>query len=74
MSLELAGCLCFFQATIERIWTHYNVNLYDVPDLLELVFMTGVACFIVGATLLLFLQVKPEPVNRVRIAPNADIV
>ena len=45
MSLELAGCLCFFQATIERIWTHYNVNVYDVPDLLELVFMTGVACF-----------------------------
>jgi hypothetical protein len=63
MSLELAGCLCFFQATIERIWTHYNTNLYDVPDLLELVFMTGVACFIFGATLLLFLQVKPEPVK-----------
>jgi hypothetical protein len=63
MSLELAGCLCFFQATIERIWTHYNVNVYDVPDLLELVFMTGAACFIVGATLLLFLQVKPEPVK-----------
>jgi hypothetical protein len=63
MSLELAGCMCFFQATTERIWTLYNVNLYDVPDLLELVFMTGVACFILGATLLLFLQVKPEPVK-----------
>ena len=74
MSLELAGCLCFFQATIERIWTHYNVNVYDVPDLLELVFMTGVACFIVGATLLLFLQVKPEPLKPVDIVPNADTV
>jgi hypothetical protein len=60
MGLELAGCLCFFQATMERIWTHYNIFLYDVAGLLQLVLLTGVACYIFGAVLLLFLQVKPE--------------
>jgi hypothetical protein len=60
MGLELAGCVCFFQATIERIWRYYNVNFFEIPDLLQMVLMAGAACFVVGAVLLLFLQVKPE--------------
>jgi hypothetical protein len=60
MGLELAGCVCFFQATIERIWRHYRLFYFQVEDVLQIVLMAGVVCFIFGAVLLLFLQVKPE--------------
>ena len=63
MAPDLAGCVCFFQATIAKIWTHYHVYLFDIPDMLQYLLLTGGACFIVGAVLLLFLQVKPEPVK-----------
>jgi hypothetical protein len=63
MFLELAGCVIFFEATIDRIWRHENIHGFDDLELLQLILLVGVVCFIFGAVLLLFLQVKPEPVK-----------
>ena len=63
MALELAGCLCFFEATVEGAWNHFHVYLDDEDRLLEMILFAGLACFMFGGTLLLFLQVKPEKVK-----------
>jgi hypothetical protein len=63
MALDLAGCVCFFQATIAKIWTGDHVYLFDISEMLQYVLLIGAACFICGAVLLFFLQVKPEPVK-----------
>jgi hypothetical protein len=61
MSLELAGCITFFESTIDQIWRYENAHRYNDLELLQMIVFIGMACFVVGAILLLFLQVKPEP-------------
>jgi hypothetical protein len=61
MSLELAGCITFFESTIDQIWRYENAHRYNDLELLQMILFIGIACFVVGAILLLFLQVKPEP-------------
>jgi hypothetical protein len=63
MSLELAGCVTFFESTIDQIWRFRNAHRYNDVELLQMIVVIGLACFVVGAILLLFLQVKPESVK-----------
>jgi hypothetical protein len=59
--LDLAGCICFLNATIDKMWTHFHLHIRSGGDLLDSILFLGLICFIFGAILLLFLQVKPEP-------------
>ena len=61
MSLDLAGCVCFFESTVDRMWIWFNINRFGGLEQLQMILYLGFACFIFGAILLLFLQVKPEP-------------
>jgi len=61
MALELAGCVCFFESTLDFIWRRNHINRFDDVQILQMILYMGLACFIFGAILLLFLQVKPEP-------------
>ena len=63
MALELAGCIVFFESTIDRVWNYECADRYDDLELLEMIVFIGMACLVVGAILLLILQVKPEPVK-----------
>jgi hypothetical protein len=63
MALELAGCVCFFESTVDFVWRENRINHFEGIEILESILYVGFACFIIGATLLLFLQVKPEPVK-----------
>lgn len=61
MALELAGCVCFMEATVDRMWIWSHTHQFDGLEQLEMILYVGLFCFILGAVLLLFLQVKPEP-------------
>ena len=63
MSLELAGCVTFFESAIDQIWRYENAHRYNDVELLQMIVFIGMVCFVIGAILLLFLQVKPEPVK-----------
>lgn len=63
LSLDFAGCVCFFQSTIQHIWNYYFVYSSEIGIMFACTLLTGLACLIFGAILLLFLQVKPEPVK-----------
>jgi hypothetical protein len=60
MSLEIAGCICFFVAARERFWHFSGHAPYESPTMLSAALDLGLASFICGAILLLTLQVKPE--------------
>ena len=58
--LELAGCVCFFGATMDRIWYYFGRYRSVQPEILQGALVFGVGCYLCGAILLLFLQVKPK--------------
>jgi hypothetical protein len=62
MGLELAGCIVFFETTVDHIWLRAGLHQADDLELLQAILGVGVVDFIFGAILLLFLQVKPEKV------------
>jgi len=63
MALELGGCVCFFESTVDLVWHSHGINRASDLDLLLMILYTGIICFIFGAIFLFFLQVKPEPVK-----------
>jgi hypothetical protein len=63
MSLEVAGSVCFFEATVERFWYYFFLDLPDERNRIILLLSLGITCFICGAVLLLVFQVKPEVVK-----------
>jgi len=62
MSLEVAGCVCFFVATVAQLWNHFGGVWLDGADQLQAVLVGGLVCFLCGAVLLLFIQVKPHKI------------
>jgi hypothetical protein len=63
MGLDLAGCIVLLEATVSFTWRYERI--YHVRDVesLEFILAMGIIAFILAATVLLFLQVKPEPVK-----------
>jgi hypothetical protein len=58
--LEVAGCICFFGATMDRIWYFFGRYRAVQPEILQGALVFGVGCYLCGAMLILFMQVKPR--------------
>jgi hypothetical protein len=63
MSLEIGGCVSFYAATIQWAWRVYGGYRIYEPVMTTESLIIGFACFVCGAILLLFFQVRPEPVK-----------
>jgi hypothetical protein len=41
MALELAGCVCFFESTLDYIWRHNHINRFDDVEILQMILYMG---------------------------------
>jgi hypothetical protein len=63
MALEIAGFVCFFIATLQECWHIFGGwRLADV-DLAPGALLLGAISFVIGAIILVLLQLKPHPVK-----------
>jgi hypothetical protein len=58
--LEVAGCVCFFGATMDRMWYYFGRYRSVQPELLQTALVFGVGCYLCGAMLILFMRIKPR--------------
>jgi hypothetical protein len=58
--LEVAGCIAFFGATMDRMWYFFGKYRSPQPEILQAALVFGVGCYLGGAILILFMQVKPR--------------
>jgi hypothetical protein len=63
MSLEVAGSACFFAATAEQLWHHFDLVHPDQPDFLLLAFFFGVASFFCSTGALVLLQTRTAAIK-----------
>jgi hypothetical protein len=59
MALELAGFICFFVAVLDHLG-HFLHGRFLWPELTEQILTTGAISFVLGAILLLMLQLRPQ--------------
>jgi hypothetical protein len=63
MALEVAGCVCFFVASLQQSWHWFGGYRLADQTMGPAALILGALSFVVGAGVLLLLQVKPQPVK-----------
>jgi hypothetical protein len=63
MGLEVAGCVCFFIASLQQSWHWFGGYRFSDETMGPAALILGALSFAIGAGVLLLLQVKPQPVK-----------